>query len=75
MFKTLRQTWRGIGYLPHVGDHPGTVPLIMFLVAAAFTGSITGFILIAIPIIIMYCIGAYGRAEFSDNCQAKSDKR
>lgn len=71
--KWIHQTIRGCGTLPHVGSHPGTDMLIIFILMGALAGirggwrgAIGGAAFMAVFIVPMYLCGAYGRANDSD---------
>lgn len=69
-----KQIVRGMGTLPHVGEHPGTRLLLYWIAAGALAGGIKGGfvgILGGAAIMIMglgplYLWGAYDRARISD---------
>lgn len=61
----IRQISRGCGVLPHVGDHPGWMALIMFVILGFYAGMPVGLALV-IPAAIAFAYGAYSRAELSD---------
>lgn len=73
--------WRGCGYLPGVGDHPGTGMVIMFILLSAAAcatsrpGGLFGFFvgLIAMSALMLpiYFYGAYDRSKISDRMVAK----
>lgn len=70
---TLRQIIRGCGILPHVGEHPGTGWLIVFIMMGAFAGRgggiwgvLGGALFMAVFMGSIYLYGAYCRAEDSD---------
>ena len=69
----FRQTIRGCGNLPHVGEHPGTEMLILFIIMGALagakgglTGAIVGALFMGLFLIPVYLYGAYDRANLSD---------
>jgi hypothetical protein len=69
----IKQTIRGCGTLPHVGDHPGTIFLWMFLVLGAIAGldkglvgGLMGMVIMGSFAVPLYLIGAYDRAQYSD---------
>lgn len=77
MIKIFKQTIRGIGTLPHVGEHPGT-GMVIFLIlitglAGAQKGGWFGFMVAsAFALIVygpMYLWGAYDRAQTSDRIE------
>lgn len=80
--RILRQTMRGTGTLPHVGNHPGTYYLLLMAgagaVAGARNGGIAGvFYGAAFMLAVlgpMYLWGAYDRARLSD-AQERRSKR
>lgn len=73
MSKTLGMIWRGMGWLPHVGHHPGN-SFMLILVAVAATvgadragasGAVIGALFMAGGIGPLYLKGAYDRARLS----------
>lgn len=78
MRKIIRQCYRGCGYLPHVGNHPGTGILWAMLLLGAiagcrninitiwWAGPLFGVVFMAIFILPIYLVGSYERAELSD---------
>jgi hypothetical protein len=78
---TLRQVIRGCGYLPHVGEHPGTIPLVVLTVMITAAVGVFGPIGIAAGFIIsvafngaLYLRGAYERAELSDSIEKRTTR-
>lgn len=71
----IRQTIRGCKTLPHVGEHPGTVTLILFLVfgGLATKPSVLGIFGTALFLLPLYLHGAYGRAELSDRLEREEN--
>jgi hypothetical protein len=74
----LRQIVRGCGALPHVGSHPGTGMLIIFILLGAaagvrggWRGALGGAAFMALFMVPMYLYGAYGRANDSDQLAAQ----
>lgn len=74
----LRQAIRGCGTLPHVGEHPGTLMLIAFLLMGALAGEkggwrgcIIGAAVMALFIGPIFLWGAYDRANLSDQLEAE----
>jgi hypothetical protein len=63
--RIIKQTWRGIHYLPVVGDHPGTIWVVAFILIGAVAGGWHG-ALIGCVWVPVYLYGAYERAEYSD---------
>ena len=80
MKKIVVNTWRGVGYLPYCGNHPGTPILFLCTVIgmcasmsedlniSVLEGGIWGFLLI-LP---FYLFGAYSRSIFNDALVKKS---
>lgn len=67
MRRVFRQTLRGIGTLPHVGEHPGTLVLGMSCVAGVCaTANWVGGLIMLLVLGPIYLAGAYYRAEDSD---------
>jgi hypothetical protein len=69
MMHILRQTIRGCGALPHLGDHPGTFVLLMLCILGALAGGWIGAGIMALVFGSMYLLGAYDRAEHSDQIE------
>lgn len=70
----FKQIWRGCGTLPHVGEHPGTVPTLFLIAitglacaAAGWQGVAVGIVIGSIFYVPMYLYGAYSRAKLSDS--------
>jgi len=61
-----RQVCRGCGTLPHYGDHPGTLVLIVMCFAGLVAGGVAGLIIMLVVFGPVYFWGAYERAEDSD---------
>ena len=65
----IRQMWRGCGYLPHVGEHPGTLILgglvVIGTIAVGWIGAV-GMLAMFGP---LYLFGAYERANLSDRLE------
>lgn len=70
---------RGCGWLPYVGSHPGTCPLVAFLLIAAVVGAqgsedapllsaMSAMLIVGLPMGAVYLSGAIGRARLSDKC-------
>lgn len=59
----LEQTpWRGCGYLPICGNHPGTPMLVIMILAGAAAGGWHGGIMLSLLFGPIYLIGAHGRS-------------
>lgn len=78
----FRQAWRGMGTLPHVGDHPGTTFLLILVVGLSvhggivngFWGAIGGF---ALPLVVfgpLYVKGSVDRANLCDKISSVKRK-
>lgn len=75
----IRQIIRGCGYLPHVGEHPGTGMVIGLSLATgaagASGGGLVGFVCGsgagAAVFGPMYLYGAYDRANLSDRIASR----
>ena len=70
--KTLKHIWRGCGYLPDYGDHPGTPVLFLLIVLGVLVGASNGFYgavmgagVMALIFGPVYLIGAYQRSKDS----------
>lgn len=75
----LRHIVRGCGYLKHCGEHPGTVPLVMFALMGAVAGARGGWIyaLGGAGIMLatfgpMYLWGAYDRSRLDEETERKA---
>lgn len=75
----VRQIIRGCGYLPHVGEHPGTGMIVLFVIMGAvaglhagWRGALGGALLMGAVFGPMYLYGAWDRANISDRITAKS---
>lgn len=73
MGDVMRQIVRGCGNLPHVGEHPGTIAVLLFTGMGAVAGAhrsvlgaFVGALLMAAVFGPMYLWGAYDRARISD---------
>jgi hypothetical protein len=62
----LRQTMRGCGALPYLGDHPGTFILLMVSILGALAGGWIGAVVMLVVFGPFYLMGAYERAQYSD---------
>jgi hypothetical protein len=69
MLHVLRQTVRGCGTLPHLGDHPRTLVLVVICSLGAVAGGLVGAAILAVGFGIPYLLGAYDRAEYSDQIE------
>jgi hypothetical protein len=76
----LKQIMRGCGMLPHVGEHPGTLLLFIFILMGAaagvkggWAGALGGASIMAIVFVPMYLYGAYDRAKLSDELQTEEN--
>lgn len=79
--RVLRQIYRGCTDLPHVGEHPGTLWLCMFLLMGGLAGGkggLAGFLggtaFMALFMLPIYLYGAYDRANYSDQLEEKAAK-
>lgn len=61
-----RQALRGVRSLPHVGAHPGTVPVVAFGVALPLAGGWGGVAMWLLLFVLPYLYGAHERATLSD---------
>ena len=66
MTRILEQTWRGCWTLPHVGAHPGTIYLIVFVAGGAAAAGWVGAAFMAVILLPLYLKGAYDRAQRSN---------
>jgi len=74
MRSVLRQIWRGMGYLPCVGSHPGNIYMIAMSGAGAIAGGgqgglpgvFVGVLIMWIGLGPFYLYGCYSRAKMSD---------
>jgi prepilin signal peptidase PulO-like enzyme (type II secretory pathway) len=79
--KTLRHIIRGCGTLPHVGEHPGTLLIVAFLLIGALAGSkggwqgaLLGAGVMAAVFVPMYLYGAYSRSVESEQYENRATK-
>lgn len=73
----IKQIWRGMGYLPIVGEHPGNAAMIFIICMGVIFSIISPLpfwqiALFVLPWAIMYLIGAYDRACFNDEVEANA---
>lgn len=80
--KPLKQMQRGCTTLPHVGEHPGTAYLFIFILMGAigglsggWVGGLIGSALMAGSVGPIYLYGAYGRAQLSDEIERDTAKK
>lgn len=59
-----RHVWRGCGYLPICGNHPGTHVLMLMIFAGGAAGGWHGGIIMALLFGPIYLIGAHGRSVY-----------
>ena len=64
--KVIKQTIRGMGNLPYVGEHPGILPLILLTVLFGCAGGLIGISISLLVFGSMFLYGAYDRAQLSD---------
>lgn len=77
--KIIRQIIRGCGTLPHVGEHPGTAFLFVFVLMGAaagashggWRGAIGGALFMGACMAPPYLYGAYDRAQVSDRIEGE----
>lgn len=78
--RIIRQIVRGCGYLPHVGEHPGTVLVVGLCLATGAAGAqgggLVGFFCgsLAAAAVFgpMYLYGAYDRANINDRIASRA---
>lgn len=71
MGKIIKQTWRGCGYLPHVGHHPGTFIVFVLLVCGGVAGGWVGLSAMSTFVLPIYLWGAFERAKLSDHLEGQ----
>lgn len=80
MRRLLRDAYRGLGPLPHVGEHPG-VPFAILLIGvgaavgaqrAGIAGALAGGAFSALWVLPILLIGAVGRSRLSDRINRKA---
>jgi len=80
MRRLLKDALRGLGTLPHVGEHPG-IPFAILLMGigaavgaerAGIPGAMLGGAFIALCIMPILLIGAVGRSRLSDRLDEKT---
>lgn len=59
-----KHVWRGCGYLPICGNHPGTPMLVIMILAGAAAGGWHGGIMLSLLFGPIYLIGAHGRSVY-----------
>ncbi len=64
----IKMMVRGMGYLPHVGSHPGT-PWLVFFLLIGLAGSLWGLVFMAAAFGPIYLWGAYDRACLNDRLE------
>lgn len=77
MNRVIRQIIRGCGSLPHVGEHPGTGLVVIFVTvtgviganASGVLGAVCGALFAAAAFGPAYFHGAYKRAQLSDDIE------
>jgi len=74
MIQAIKQAIRGCGTLPHVGPHPGTFWLVVFVLMGALAGAkggwggaLTGGLVMLSAYGPIFLLGAYERAKDSDS--------
>jgi prepilin signal peptidase PulO-like enzyme (type II secretory pathway) len=79
--KAIRHIIRGCGTLPHVGEHPGTVLIVAFIVIGAMAGAkggwqgaLFGAGVMAVVFVPMYLYGAYSRSVESEQYETRATK-
>lgn len=79
--KAIRHIIRGCGNLPHVGEHPGTLMIVAFLVMGALSGAnggwqgaLFGAGVMAVVFVPMYLYGAYMRSVESEQYENLATK-
>lgn len=79
--KVIRHIIRGCGVLPHVGEHPGTVMIVIFILLGALAGNkggwqgcVGGAAIMAAVFVPMYLYGAYMRSVESDKYENSATK-
>lgn len=80
--RIIKQAARGCTDLPHVGPHPGTGILLFFITIGCAIGIQRGWIQAAVcggaMLVLfgsMYLVGAYQRAEHSDQLEAQETQK
>lgn len=61
----LRRIWSGLHYSEKYGSHPGTFPMVLFVVAGAAAGGWLGFLMMSAYFVPLYLMGAYDRGNES----------
>lgn len=71
--KIIKHIIRGCGHLPTYGEHPGTIPLLMFLFIGFMAGShngllggLAGICFFAMFLLPPYLYGAYNRSKYDN---------
>lgn len=68
----IRQIWRGMYWMPYVGEHPGNAGVLIFTMMGAAAGGLIGAAVMLVFFGPMYCYGAYDRAQLSDRMSKKA---
>lgn len=80
MRRLLRDAYRGLGPLPHVGEHPG-IPFGILLIGigaavgaerSGIPGALIGGVFSALWVLPILLIGAVGRSRLSDRLDSKT---
>lgn len=83
MLRMIKQVWRGCGYLPHVGEHPGLLVAVFLIIAGflaglkrgTFIGGLVGMAIMFVCVGIPFLYGAYMRAEDNDRIDRNNAER
>ena len=55
---------RGAGYIPHLGYHPGTPLMVLFILIGTFGGGLMGAAMMATWSVPLWLIGCVERARY-----------
>lgn len=78
--KTLKHIIRGCGYLPHCGEHSGTIPLVFLVllgIIAGANGGLKGALYGGATMLLIfgsfYLVGAYERSVMDEKISQKEN--
>jgi len=69
----MRKIWRGCFWLPHVGEHPGTIWAIVLPFMGGVAGGFPGILIMAVFVLPLYFYGAYRRCQEADAAMSQQE--